>query len=94
MTISSYIILYLKSFCGALKCYVNFDIRISYDKIKARQKRRALKLLSNRSNYSVLSEIMAEKEGFEPSHRLPRSTPLAGEPLQPYLGTSPNSIRN
>ena len=32
---------------------------------------------------------MAEKEGFEPSHRLPRSTPLAGEPLQPYLGTSP-----
>ena len=26
---------------------------------------------------------LAEKEGFEPSHPLPRSTPLAGEPLQP-----------
>ena len=26
---------------------------------------------------------MAEKEGFEPSHPLSRSTPLAGEPLQP-----------
>ena len=33
--------------------------------------------------------ILAEKEGFEPSHRLPQPTPLAGEPLQPYLGTSP-----
>ena len=26
---------------------------------------------------------MAEKEGFEPSHPYSRSTPLAGEPLQP-----------
>ncbi len=34
--------------------------------------------------------FLAEKEGFEPSHRLPQPTPLAGEPLQPYLGTSPN----
>ena len=32
---------------------------------------------------------MAEKEGFEPSQRFARSTPLAGEPLQPYLGISP-----
>ncbi len=27
--------------------------------------------------------LSAEKEGFEPSHRLSRSTPLAGEPLRP-----------
>ena len=26
---------------------------------------------------------MAEKEGFEPSHQLSQSTPLAGEPLEP-----------
>ena len=32
---------------------------------------------------------LAEKEGFEPSQRFARSTPLAGEPLQPYLGISP-----
>ena len=25
--------------------------------------------------------FVAEKEGFEPSHQLPQSTPLAGEPL-------------
>ena len=34
--------------------------------------------------------LLAEKEGFEPSRRLPQPTPLAGEPLQPYLGTSPD----
>ena len=27
--------------------------------------------------------ILAEKAGFEPALRLPRTTPLAGEPLQP-----------
>ena len=27
--------------------------------------------------------LMAEKAGFEPALRLPRTTPLAGEPLQP-----------
>ena len=26
---------------------------------------------------------MAQKEGFEPSRRLPQPTPLAGEPLRP-----------
>ena len=35
---------------------------------------------------------LAEKEGFEPSRRLPQPTPLAGEPLQPYLGTSPTEL--
>ena len=35
---------------------------------------------------------LAEKEGFEPSRRLPQPTPLAGEPLQPYLGTSPTEF--
>ena len=35
---------------------------------------------------------VAEKEGFEPSQRFARSTPLAGEPLQPYLGTSPAEV--
>ena len=35
---------------------------------------------------------VAEKEGFEPSRRLPQPTPLAGEPLQPYLGTSPTEF--
>ena len=34
--------------------------------------------------------FLAEKEGFEPSHQLPRSTPLAGAPLQPleYFSTA------
>ena len=36
-----------------------------------------------------VTAVLAEKEGFEPSRRLPQPTPLAGEPLQPYLGTSP-----
>ena len=48
------------------------------------------KILSIEAKKFVLSMIMAEKEGFEPSHRLPRSTPLAGEPLRPNLGTSPS----
>ena len=56
MTISSYISLYLKS-------------NYSNDKIKARQEKTCFKALSNRRNYSVLSEIMAEREGFEPSSR-------------------------
>ena len=55
MTISSYISLYLKSnYFG--------------DKIKARQKRRALKLYRTGSNYSVLSEIMAEREATPTMH--------------------------
>ena len=33
--------------------------------------------------------LVAEKVGFEPTRRYPRPTPLAGEPLQPYLGISP-----
>ena len=31
----------------------------------------------------MVSFIVAEKEGFEPSLRLSRTTPLAGEPLRP-----------
>ena len=33
--------------------------------------------------YHNYGSIMAEKAGFEPAHRLSRSTPLAGEPLRP-----------
>ena len=33
--------------------------------------------------YQKLVLIMAQKEGFEPSRRLPQPTPLAGEPLRP-----------
>ena len=33
--------------------------------------------------YQILSDVMAEKEGFEPSLRLSHTTPLAGEPLRP-----------
>ena len=34
-------------------------------------------------------ELLAEKEGFEPSRQSPQPTPLAGEPLTANLGTSP-----
>ena len=36
---------------------------------------------------------MAEKEGFEPSRRIKRPTPLAGAPLQPleYFSTTPQA---
>ena len=37
-------------------------------------------------------DALAEKEGFEPSRRYTRPTPLAGEPLQPNLGTSPGCM--
>ena len=37
--------------------------------------------------------LLAEKEGFEPSRRFTRPTPLAGEPLRPlgYFSRSVNS---
>ena len=31
----------------------------------------------------IRASFLAQKEGFEPSRRLPQPTPLAGEPLQP-----------
>ena len=36
-----------------------------------------------KNNFSFLLEKRAEKEGFEPSRRDKRPTPLAGAPLQP-----------
>ncbi len=38
---------------------------------------------NKRNSYICMNSFMARKEGFEPSHRLPQSTPLAGEPLEP-----------
>ena len=50
--------------------------------------------LNEKSHTHVDSVCMglAEKEGFEPSRRLPRPTPLAGAPLRPNLGISPCRI--
>ena len=41
-----------------------------------------LKITSRTSKeHSCECSFVAEKVGFEPTHRLPQSTPLAGEPL-------------
>ena len=73
MTVSSYISLYLKSV-------------FSDDKIKARQTSDVLKTLSNRSNYSVLSEIMAERVGFAPGYALSRLPSPLHPPRAALLG--------
>ena len=37
-------------------------------------------------------ELMAEKEGFEPSHRFTQPNPLAGDPLEPLEYFSKHSV--
>ena len=45
------------------------------------------------NNFSFLEQFLAEKEGFEPSRRYSRPTPLAGAPLRPleYFSMKPAS---
>ena len=38
---------------------------------------------NKRSSEKIRASFLAQKEGFEPSRRLPQPTPLAGEPLRP-----------
>ena len=39
-----------------------------------------------------LTRKLAEKEGFEPSHRLTQPNPLAGDPLEPLEYFSKHSV--
>ena len=40
-------------------------------------------MLQNKNHLKEVVFVLAEKEGFEPSLRSSRTTPLAGEPLRP-----------
>ena len=50
---------------------------------------RILHIYCQEKNHLTVVYFLAEKEGFEPSRPFSSPTPLAGEPLRPYLGTSP-----
>ena len=55
-------------------------------------KRKKEKVKNKNPERFCVQDFLAEKEGFEPSHRLSQSTPLAGEPLRPLGYFSVSSV--
>ena len=70
---------------GAHLRFATMDLPIAVCPSKTSEPKNQTKTLftPRKKDTILVSLFVAEKEGFEPSLRLPRTTPLAGEPLEP-----------